>query len=89
MAVLFHRQDLREQGLLEFVALVHVRAGAQLPDQLHQRLLGSPVSRVLQHLFERIQVVVQLHTTSVAGPICLRELICLDNPRLEESGQPT
>lgn len=28
MAVIFHRQDLSEQRLLELVALVHVRAGA-------------------------------------------------------------
>jgi hypothetical protein len=52
MAVPFHRQDLREQRLLEFIALVHIRAGAQLPDQLHQGLLGSPVPRVVQHLLE-------------------------------------
>jgi len=52
MVVPFYRQDLREQRLLELVTLVHIRASAQLPDQLHQGLLGSPVTRVAQHLLE-------------------------------------
>jgi hypothetical protein len=52
MAVLFRRQDMGEQRRLELIALVYIRAGAQLPDQLHQGVLGSPVPWVVQHLLE-------------------------------------
>jgi len=52
IAVFFHCQDMGEQRLLELIALVHIRAGAQLPDQLHQGILASPVPRVVQHLLE-------------------------------------
>ena len=71
--VLFHRQDLSEQRLLELITLIHVGAGAQLPDQLHQGLLGSAVPRVVQHLLERVQVVVEFHMASVTDPTGIRE----------------
>ena len=61
------------QRLLELITLIHVGAGAQLPDQLHQGLLGSAVPRVVQHLLERVQVVIELHTASVTDPTDIRE----------------
>jgi len=65
VAVGFHREHLTEEFLLELVTLSHVRALPELQDQLRQRLLGSLLPRVLEHLLWRHSLIRQPYPSSV------------------------
>ena len=58
--------DVANQLLLELVAVLHIRSGAQLQDKVRQRLLRSLAPRMSEHVIRQEPRAEQPHAASVA-----------------------